>query len=84
VVGDGSYYEGDYSLDPAVVAEWLDELKALVLAAGKGVRLWPLTENRPKPLLPVVGGRCSFRLLSHWSRRVLERLLSWSIIRRRW
>src|SRR2546427_1092922 len=32
------------------------ELKALVLAAGKGVRLWPLTENRPKPLLPV-GGR---------------------------
>src|SRR2546426_8798150 len=31
-------------------------LKALVLAAGKGVRLWPLTENRPKPLLPV-GGR---------------------------
>src|SRR2546427_10013851 len=32
------------------------ELKALVLAAGKGVRLWPLTENRPKPLLPG-GGR---------------------------
>src|SRR2546427_10040074 len=32
------------------------ELKALVLAAGKGGRLWPLTENRPKPLLPV-GGR---------------------------
>src|SRR3989442_12258145 len=31
-------------------------MKALVLAAGKGVRLWPLTENRPKPLLPV-GGR---------------------------
>jgi len=30
-------------------------LKALVLAAGKGVRLWPLTENRPKPLLPVGG-----------------------------
>ncbi len=28
-------------------------MKAVVLAAGKGDRLWPLTENRPKPLLPV-------------------------------
>ena len=23
------------------------------MAAGRGVRLWPLTENRPKPLLPI-------------------------------
>ena len=29
--------------------------KALILAAGKGNRMWPLTENRPKPLLPIVG-----------------------------
>ena len=29
--------------------------KALILAAGKGKRMWPLTENRPKPLLPIVG-----------------------------
>jgi UDP-N-acetylglucosamine diphosphorylase / glucose-1-phosphate thymidylyltransferase / UDP-N-acetylgalactosamine diphosphorylase / glucosamine-1-phosphate N-acetyltransferase / galactosamine-1-phosphate N-acetyltransferase len=28
-------------------------LKAVVLAAGKGERLWPLTESRPKPLLPI-------------------------------
>ena len=29
-------------------------MKAVVLAAGKGERLWPLTETRPKPLLPIV------------------------------
>jgi UDP-N-acetylglucosamine diphosphorylase/glucosamine-1-phosphate N-acetyltransferase len=28
-------------------------LKAVVLAAGKGERLWPLTEDTPKPLLPI-------------------------------
>lgn len=27
-------------------------MKAVVLAAGKGNRLWPLTKNRPKPMIP--------------------------------
>ncbi len=28
-------------------------MKAVVLAAGRGERLWPLTEDNPKPLLPL-------------------------------
>jgi mannose-1-phosphate guanylyltransferase len=31
------------------------KLRALVLAAGRGTRLAPLTEDRPKPLLPILG-----------------------------
>jgi len=37
-------------------------LKAILLAAGKGVRLRPITETRPKPLIPVL---CKPLLLWH-------------------
>src|SRR5712691_5445644 len=30
-------------------------MKAMILAAGYGARLWPLTADRTKPALPVLG-----------------------------
>ncbi len=37
---------------------------AVVLCAGRGERLWPLTSTRPKPLLPLPGGTLLSRLLA--------------------
>ena len=36
-------------------------MQAVIMAAGKSTRTWPLTLTRPKPLLPVMGAP----LLSH-------------------
>ena len=43
-------------------------MKALVLAAGMGTRLRPLTDSRPKPMLPV-GGRPLLEHILCWLRR---------------
>jgi UDP-N-acetylglucosamine diphosphorylase/glucosamine-1-phosphate N-acetyltransferase len=43
-------------------------LKAVVLAAGEGSRIWPLAETRPKHLLPI-GGR---PILSHMLQALSE------------
>lgn len=43
-------------------------MKALLLAAGEGTRLRPLTLDRPKPMLPI-GGRPMLEYLVHLLRR---------------
>ncbi len=35
----------------------MQDLLTLVLAGGKGDRLWPLTRNRAKPVVPFLGRR---------------------------
>ncbi len=49
--------------------------EAVVLAGGEGTRLRPLTNNRPKPLLPVLGRPCieySLRALSSAGIEVID------------
>ena len=39
--------------------------QAVIMAGGKGVRLWPITENIPKPMIPVAGRPILERLVLH-------------------
>jgi len=42
-------------------------VKAMILAAGYAKRLWPLTKNKPKPLLEVKGKPLVEHIISHFS-----------------
>ncbi len=48
-------------------------MRAIVLSAGYGTRLWPLTEDRTKPAIPILGkplvGYVAEYLASLWHRR---------------
>ncbi len=40
---------------------FMSELKAVITAGGKGVRLRPITDSLPKPLVPLAGKECIVR-----------------------
>lgn len=46
----------------------MNVLKAIILAAGYATRLYPLTENQPKPLLPVAGKPIIEHILNNLAR----------------
>ena len=43
------------SLFQRVVQPYNGFMRAMILSAGYGTRLWPLTEDRTKPALPILG-----------------------------
>ena len=49
--------------------------QAVVMVGGKGTRLRPLTENRPKPVLPVAGKPCIWYLLRSMARAGIEEII---------
>ena len=40
-------------------------MKAVVMAGGEGTRLRPLTQNRPKPLVPVLNKPIAQHIVEH-------------------
>src|SRR6267378_2057842 len=47
-------------------------MKAMVLAAGMGERMWPLTEERAKPSLPVINRPMIAHTLEHLARHGVD------------
>jgi len=47
-------------------------MKAMILAAGMGERMWPLTEERAKPSLPLINRPMIAHVLEHLARHGVE------------
>ena len=41
-------------------------MRAMILSAGYGTRLWPLTEDRTKPAIPILGKPLVATLRNIW------------------
>jgi len=49
--------------------------KAMILAAGQGTRLRPLTQDRPKPMVPVLGRPLMEYLVEHLARHGIREIM---------
>lgn len=49
--------------------------KAMILAAGQGTRLRPLTQDRPKPMVPVLGKPLMEYLVEHLARHGIREIM---------
>lgn len=49
--------------------------KAMILAAGQGTRLHPLTSDRPKPMVPVLGKPLMEYLVEHLARHGIRQIM---------
>ncbi|MCU1587679.1 MAG: glucose-phosphate cytidylyltransferase [Frankiales bacterium] len=56
-------------------AEDPGKLVAVLLCGGRGMRAWPLTEEIPKPLLPVGGGPALGQLVEIYARQGIRRFV---------
>lgn len=50
-------------------------MKAVVMAGGEGTRLRPLTTNRPKPLVPILGKPIAQHILEHLKRAGIDEVI---------
>jgi mannose-1-phosphate guanylyltransferase len=51
------------------------KLKALILAAGEGLRVRPLTQELPKPMIPLLGKPVMEYLVEHLARHGVEEIM---------
>lgn len=47
-------------------------MQAVILAAGKGTRMSPITQTRPKPLIPVAGESCIKHIIKRLPKKIDE------------
>ncbi len=50
-------------------------IKGMILAAGRGTRVRPLTENIPKPMIPILGHPVMEYLVAHLARHAVNQIM---------
>ena len=50
-------------------------MKAMILAAGKGTRVQPLTYELPKPMIPILGKPVLAYLIEHLARYGVRQIM---------